>query len=340
MLLLLVTGCQEREAPSLGAQPVAVRVVAVEDVPGERWSLAGSIRAQHETPLAFRIGGQILHRHVQAGQHVAQGQLLFEIDPRDAEQVEQAAQAQARAARVEAANAERERQRVAALLEQKVASQQVYDIAETQARAAHERLQAALAQLAQARNQRQYAELRAPSAGILIEVSGEPGQVVGPGQPVAVLAQEGDREVEVYVPENRIRSLPGRGEAVIGETRRRPVELREVAGAADPRTRTWRARYRFVDEGEPGPELGSTARLEFQLRATSGKRVPLSALFDHGEGPALWWVRDGKVELVQVQVIQADGENVVLDADIPAGAEVVAVGTHLLQPGQRVRSVP
>lgn len=333
-------GCQERGQPPLSvAQPVAVRVARVEEVAGHRWGLAGTVRARHETPLAFRIGGQILRRHVQAGQRVEEGQLLFELDPRDVEQLQRAAEAQATAARVEAENAERERQRAAALLEQNVASRQAYDLAETLARATQERLRGALAQLEQARNQRQYAELRAPAAGVLIEVTGEAGQVIGPGQPVAVLAQEGGREVEVYVPENRIRSLPGRGEAMAGGAARWPVELREVAGAAEPWSRTWRARYRFADGGQL-PELGSTVRVEFAGGGASGKRVPLSALLDRGSGPGVWWVRDGEVELVPVHVVQVDGESAVIEADLPAGAQVVSVGTHLLQPGQPVRPLP
>ncbi|MFN3432681.1 MAG: HlyD family efflux transporter periplasmic adaptor subunit, partial [Candidatus Sericytochromatia bacterium] len=60
---------------------------------------------------------------------------------------------------------------------------------------------AAQARLSQVRNGRAYAQLRTPAAGIVTEVTGQAGQVVAAGQPVATLAQAGAREVEVFFPE-------------------------------------------------------------------------------------------------------------------------------------------
>jgi len=340
LVLAASGGCRQPQAAPAAAEPRPVRVVRLETAPLQQWSLAGAVRARYETPLAFRIGGQILRRHVQAGERVEQNALLFELDPRDVEQLEQAAAAQARAAAAEAENAERERQRVAALLEQQVASQQQYDLAATLAASARERWAAARAQREYAQQQRDYTRLLAPHAGTVVEVTGEPGQVVGPGQPVAMLAQDGPREIEVYVPENRVRALPARAEAVFSDGRTSPAELREIAGSAEPLTRTWRARFRLVEADSNSVALGATARLVFAADSSQQKRVPLSAVYDGGSGTVVWQVRDGVVQPVPVTVVSTDGENAYLETAVEAGSLVVAAGTHLLQPGERVRPLP
>ncbi len=339
-VLMLGAGCRQAEHGSEEVQPRAVRVVKVEAAGGGEWSLTGTVRARYETPLAFRIGGQILRRLVQAGEEVHQGQLLFELDPRDVDQLERAAAAQVRAAEAEAQNAERERQRLAALLEQGIASQQAYELAETMARSAGERLAALRAQHQQALQQREYTRLTAPHSGTLVEVTGEPGQVVAPGQPVAVLAQKGAREIEVFVPENRVRNVPTRAEGVVPNGKSFSAELREVAGAADPVTRTWRARFRLLGEDSSALELGGTARLRFSDSRTGQQRVPLSAIHDEGSGPMVWRVRNGQVEPVPVRIAGTDGEDAYVEANLEVGAEVVAVGTHLLHPGENVRPLP
>ena len=63
------------------------------------------------------------------------------------------------------------------------------------------RLETAEAQLRQAANAVGYATLKADKAGIVTAVTGEPGQVVGAGQAVVTLADAGETEVAVAVPE-------------------------------------------------------------------------------------------------------------------------------------------
>jgi multidrug efflux pump subunit AcrA (membrane-fusion protein) len=87
----------------------------------------------------------------------------------------------------------------------------VVDRAELQRREAQSRLDNAAARLLQARHAREYAELKAPADGVLIDVTGEPGQVVAPGQTVATLAR-GTREIEVFLPDGV--AAPARGTAL------------------------------------------------------------------------------------------------------------------------------
>lgn len=337
----MFAGCRTEDPARTSRElPPIVRVARVEVAALHEWSLVGTIRARYETPLAFRLGGEIRQRLVQAGQRVEAGQLLFELDDHDVVQAVTAAEAQVAAARAEADNAERERRRAAALREQRIVSEQAYDLAATAAAGTRERVRAAEAQLAQARNQLGYTRLTAPNTGVIAEVLAEAGQVVAAGQPVALIALDGPREVEVFLPENRKSDPPFEGVAqLVGDPRKWRAQLREVAASADPLTRTWRARYSLSGE-TAALALGATVRVYFSSASGELRRVPASAIFENGQGPRVWVVREGRVQPVPVVVRSLDSEHAFVEGDLEPDTLVVALGVHLLEPGQQVRTAP
>ncbi|MFD2111843.1 efflux RND transporter periplasmic adaptor subunit [Thiorhodococcus fuscus] len=311
------------------------------------WSLTGTWQARHEIPLSFRIGGKIAVRLVDAGARVEMGQVLFRLDPRDVAQQRIAAEAQVASARAETQNAERERARLADMLKRKLTSQQEYDRAATSAQAAREQLVAAEAELVQAVNATEYAVLKAPAAGILLDVTGQQGQVVTAGQSLATLAETGPLEAEVYVPEDRRAQLPTRAMAdPLGDEPPIPVSLREVAGAVDPATRTWRARFKIdppVSAGVQGVALGTTLTLRFERAAEDEgevRRVPLGAVLERGQGAVVWRLVDDRVEPEPVTLLGIDGEYARIQTRLPVGTAIVALGVDRLQPGQTVRVRP
>ncbi|MFP4137626.1 MAG: efflux RND transporter periplasmic adaptor subunit [Halomonas sp.] len=340
LLLLLLAGCQEpTPESSAGEEARWVKTAPLTADSAATLSLTGVVRARYETPQAFEVGGQIATRHVDAGQRVAQGEVLFTLDPSDLEESLAAARAERAAAEASLDVAEAELSRAERLLAKDYFSQQAYERAELGAREAATRRDAAAARVAQARNALDDATLRAEADGTLIEVSGEPGQVVGVGQAVATLAQEGPREVEVHFP---ARSRPPEaGELLAGE-RRIPLGRREVAGAADPASRTWRARYRLeapLDEHR----LGDVVQTRFTLEEAASEtrfRVPVAALDERGEGPRLWRIVEGEAQPLDVTLHRMTREHAWVSGEgLEAGQEVISLGTHLLTPGKAVRAL-
>src|SRR5690606_30030779 len=100
-----------------------------------------------------------------------------------------------------------EQKRYQTLLERKVISQSQYDSVSSQLEAAAAQLRQARADLEVARNQAGYAELRAPRNGVIMSRQVEVGQVVAAGQTVFTLAADGDREVLIHLPENRVNQV-------------------------------------------------------------------------------------------------------------------------------------
>ncbi|MDR5898498.1 efflux RND transporter periplasmic adaptor subunit [Halomonas vilamensis] len=338
LLLLLLVGCQE-QAPqtSTDADPRWVKTATLVANSAATLSLTGVLRARYETPQAFQVSGKVATRHVDAGQTVRQGEVLFTLDPSDLEEGLAAARAELAAAEASLAVAEADLSRDRQLLEKDYLSRQAFERAELSVREAITRRDAAKAREAQARNALDYATLRAEADGVLIEVSGEPGQVVGVGQAVARLAQEGPREVEVSFPAHL--RPPQTGELRMGE-RRIPLTRREVAGAADPASRTWRARYRLEAPLEER-RLGEVVQTRFTLEEASSEarfQVPVAALDERGEGPRLWQIVEGQAQPLTVSLGRMTREHAWVSGEgLEAGQAVISLGTHLLTPGMAVR---
>lgn len=332
---VLLAACGRQETPAQQQeQAVVVRTAPVRVAEPAPLVLSGTVRARYESPLAFQVGGRIVARLVDAGASVQSGQVLARLDPKDVLAQLEAAQAAVRAAEAQWRLAQNELARTERLAAQHFVGEQALDRVRTQLEAARSQLEAAQAQERQARNALGYTELRAPADGVLMEWSAEPGQVVAAGQPVATLAQKGEREVEVALPERFGRQPPPRGEAVLPDGSAVPLELREISGAADPVSRTFRARYRLLTS-EP-PPLGSVVQVRLPQPPVEGWEVPVGAIDERGAGPRVWRVREGRLEAVPVEVLAVDNATARVRGPLEAGDHVVAFGTHVLREGMRV----
>jgi len=341
MLLALVAGCgREVDAPRTEPARLVMTSPVRAAEPGAA-RLSGTVRARFETPVSFQVEGRILDRLVDAGDRVASGQVLFRLDPRDYAQAVSVASADLGAAQAELESARAETRRNRDLLDREFISEQVFDRVQLAQKSARERVDAARARLEQARNRLEYTELAATSGGTLIEVLGEPGQVVASGQPVAVIAQDGEPEVEVFLPERF--GVPPSGRIVGGSAVIATLGLRESAGAADQATRTWKARYSVLETNDSAARLrlGSVVKvaLDAQGNAENVLEVPLGAINERGQGPQVWVIRDGRAEPVRVTLLGVDAENARITGNLDPGAQVISLGTHVLQSGMPVRAI-
>ena len=309
-------------------------------------AFAGEIRARQESPLSFRVGGNLVRREVDIGDRVKRGDLLAVLDPGDFRLQAQSAQAQLAAADAELERARAEQARFAALAEDRLVSRSALDAQTTALRAAEGQARAARAQLDVARNQAGYTELRAPRDGVIADRQAEAGQVVAAGQTVFTLAGDAGREVAIAFPESRIRDF-NVGQPVIVELwnapgQRLPGTIREIAPAADAQARTYAARIALAGDAAQAVELGQSARVyvqEFGLRAALS--VPLSAV-QRSNGSAAVWVVDRKtrrVHLTPVRVGPYGESRVPVLGGLGSDAWVVAAGGHLLREGQLAEPV-
>jgi len=161
------------------------------------------------------------------------------------------------------------------------------------------------------------------------------------GQTVVKLAHSGPREAAVNLPETLRPAVGSAAYATLyGNAMRVPVRLRQLAGAADPQTRTFEARYVLEGTAANAP-LGATVtvHLSGDGGADDMLQVPVASVLDRGKGPGIWLLNPSTstVSFQPVQVRQLGEELASISGNLHPGQQVVALGVHLLRDGQRVR---
>lgn len=332
LTLVACDGSQDTQATN--SLPPVVKVLPIEPAQQAVSSFSGTIEAERQNPLSFQIGGRVVARLVSAGDRVKQGQLLFELDKRDLAQAKRAADAQVAAARQAVATAKDELARADRLFKSRYVSEQARDQAQLRLTEAETRVDATESTARQAANALEYTQLTAPADGIVTETFVEAGQVVMPGQRVGEFAYDGQREIEVYLPQG-FEAPDSATVQIDGQTFE--ATRREVSGAADRSSRTFRARYALPDAAANLP-IGAIAELSVSSKTQNQVvSVTLGALDERGKGPRVWIVENGKAEPVAVEVVSLSIETALIKTDLPVGTPVVAMGTHLLKPGMAVR---
>ena len=302
---------------------------------------AGDVRAQVESRLGFRVGGKLIKRQAELGQHVKAGQVLAQLDPQDYRLAAEAARAQVSAASTNRNLAAADFKRYQALKDQNFISGAELERREANLKAAQAQLEQAQSQLAVQGNQTGYAVLTADVSGVVTAIDAEPGQVVAAGAPVLRIAADGARDVVVSVPEDKVAGIKVGAPVRIrvwAQNTELPGKVREVAASSDPVTRTYQVKV-SIDAKEP-PPLGATVYVTTESSVVGAPviKLPTSALRREGQATAVW-VLDNASMTVRSQVIQvatADGNEVVVAAGLQPGMLVVSAGVHVLSPGQKV----
>jgi multidrug resistance efflux pump len=275
---------------------------------------AGVLEAR-DVEIGSLTGGRVARVLVDEGSRVAPGQPIVQletdlVDLQIAQERARVASAQANltkalrgprveeiaTARAQAENAERERVRQKALLDQGIIGFQAYDVAETAARTSREQLlqlergnrpedieaaraalEAEQKQLGWLERQKKESVVAAPADGVIESMNLRPGDLVSPNQAVAKMIEPSQVWVRVYVPEPqlgrvrlgqraaiRVDTFPGRdfGGKVV-EIRTQAEYTPRNIQTLDQRTDTVFGVKIAID---PAPELrpgmAATARLE------------------------------------------------------------------------------
>jgi RND family efflux transporter MFP subunit len=238
-------------------------------------------------------------------------------------------------------------ERAKPLLAKQFISQASYDIRRNEHDAALSALESAEAQLHQATNATSYATLKADRAGIVTSVMGEPGQVLSAGQAVVALAEAGEIEVAFGVPEQDAGRIAVGQDASISLWAGAEASpnagthgrIREIAGQADPASRTYAVRV-AVAKPPPAMRLGMTATVAIRIDGQApGMVVPLTALTSSEGRPAVYVVdaENGMVRCTPVTVTGTTDEGARVSGSLKAGDMVVTAGVQFLHDGMRVR---
>jgi RND family efflux transporter MFP subunit len=341
---LVLAACGNGKEVSEPVRPVVTQTVTA-GAASTRDVYSGEVRARYETDLGFRVAGKLVSRAADAGARVTRGQVLARLDPEDARLAAQAATAQLASAESDFALARDELDRNADLLAKKFISASAFDAKRNAYNSAQAKLEQARSQAAISTNQAGYTTLVADADGVVISVSAEPGQVVAAGQSVLRLAHAGEKDIVINAPEGQLARFQVGAAVVVSlwsdANRVFAGRVREVAGGADPVTRTYAVRVAAINPPDQA-QLGMTANVIFAATPDAGLvLLPLSALARDGDKAAVWVVdpKSSQVKLRSVTVGQFREDGVTISAGLAPGDIVVTAGVHKLRENQVVKHV-
>lgn len=341
--LALLAACQAETAPVVKAErPVQVQRVAFASEQASR-DFVGVVRARYETDLGFRVAGKIVERRVNVGDRVKAGDVVAQLDPQDLKLQVESAEAEFAAANTSLSQAASDLERYASLKNRGYASIADFDRKTAAKGEAEGRLIRARRALDLARNQLDYADLKASADGVITAAPAEPGQVVAVGQAVLRLAHHGEKEAMVALPETWLgeaRSARAMVSLWSDSGRTFTARLRELSPQADAATRTYAARFSIPDADE-GVALGMTATVTLTRGGDAPvAKLPLSAVLNKGEGPQVYVVDSADVLALRPVTVSAFNQDAALvTGGVTAGDRVVTLGVHTLEAGTKVRTV-
>lgn len=339
---VLVACKEEAKKTDAAPAPRPVRVVTVSAGAETRTlRFSGSVRARVETALGFRVPGKIVERLVDIGNKVETGRVLARLDPTDLRLALQTAEANVGAARSRVRVAEDNQRRARTLNTKGFVADSSLDSVGLEVDQARAALEAAMSARDQAINQAGYAELVTDSDGIVTDLKADVGQVVAAGTSVMTLAHDDEKEVAIAVPEQDVvrfhKDQPVAVRFWADATLSMTGRVREIAGSADPASRTYALRVSLP--ADERVRLGMTATVEATVPISEGTIVvPLTALGSK-DGRSLVWIVDSESATVSPREVTlgrvaADGVRVV--SGLEPGEILVTAGTQFLVPGQKV----
>ncbi len=328
LMAAVAASCGRPEAPRAAKSPeeaaVAVKTVAVTaaDLP-QTYEATGTVRARVTSMLSARIMSYVQEVRAQAGDAVKHGQVLVVLDARDLEAGKRQAEAVFHEARagvpeaehgIAAAKAQMELARITLrrmeeLFRKKSISNQEYDEAAARMQVAQATYDMAVARRTQldakiqqaeaavrgASVNRDFAEIRAPFAGVVTDRKAEPGSVAAPGAPLLVIEQAGAFQFEASIEESRIGSVKaGTPVTVVLDALDKPVETRvsEIVPALDPTARAFIAKIRLP--AAANLRSGLFGRARFAAGSRRALTVPAEAVRRQGQMEMVW-VADGGI---------------------------------------------
>ncbi len=348
---LSIAGCGKKDeakaqvAASKAELPRPVRFMQVGmSALGDISYLPGEVRARYEQRYGFRVPGKIARRAVDVGQEVKAGQVLAVLDSQDVLPAINAQSAQVEVARTDFVLQQSELKRQQELRDKGFVSGAALERQAATTAAANARVKAAQSQLANAQNGLNFQTLRADKAGVVIAIDAEAGSVVAAGQSVVRVAQLGEKEIIVNVPEREVglmkqaKGFAAQFDAIPGKVY--SAKLRELSPAADTASRTYMTKL-AITNADDAVKLGMSATVRLDLAEAQAIIVPNTALYTRDNATRVWLVDRASetVKPVEVKIGQSTNEGVAIVSGLKAGDLVVTAGANLLLTGQKVRLI-
>lgn len=319
--VLFAAGCGSKEEPvpamvsaaSQSTIQAAVVEIKAAQVP-VRVEVTGQVMPIFQATLSSRIQGTIDTLLVREGTRVSKGQILIQLDNRDA-------QADLARAKAEEENARTQLKRMNSLLKDEAVSKQEVENASRTFKVAEANRKAVLAQLS-------YTVVKAPFDGVITEKKVEAGELASPGQPLLKMEDPLQLRLEATVAEGDLKSI-SRGDKIpvlIDALAAQALSgvVSQILPAGDPQTHTFMVKVDLPKTA--GLKTGMFGRFQLDKGISHTILIPASSVVERGELTSVYvvgadrvarlrWIKAGRRFDQQLEILSGVnvGERVLLD---------------------------
>src|SRR6266567_821119 len=340
-------GSRAESQKTASAVPVTVAAVVAKTMP-VRLIAIGNVEPFTTVSIKARVDGQLLSVKFKEGDEVRQGAVLFEIDSRPFAASLRQAQANLLKDKALLDRAAEQEKRYKDLLAKNFISPDAYEQVRTNTATAAATVSADEAAIENAKLSLDYCTIRSPVTGYAGRIQIQQGNLVKANDtnPLVTINQVVPVYVSFSVPEQNIgdiRRYQSDGELKVQAgfaNSTRPMaagRLSFVVNSADATTGTIKLKAEFpnVDKALwPGQFVNVVLTLYEQKDAIV---APSAAVQSGPTGQYVYVVKaDMTVELRNIKIARAEGDDTVVAAGLQSGDQVVTVGQLRLAPGTKV----
>jgi len=367
LFIIFLAGCKNKDGAQMAPPDIPVFEALQQDVPIYD-EMVGQVFGLKDIPIRARVDGYVEKISFEEGSRVERGQLLYTIDP-DPFLAEVAAQESKLAeAQTMMVNAKNELDRYIPLAEMNAVSKSDLDAAQASYDASVAGVQAAGANLRQARIKLGYTTIKAPITGMIGATEAREGEYVGRDpNPVILntLSRIDTVRVQFSISENKYlevaRTYQGRrtDEEVTKEINEGRVEPKVELILADGSLFEYKGNIDFVNSqinantgslliqaSFPNPSrllrpgLYAKVRIELSV-AENAVVIPQRCLTElQGQYSAMVISKENTIETRPVKLGQHMGDMVLITEGLKAGEKVVIDALQKVQTGMPVNPVP
>jgi RND family efflux transporter MFP subunit len=345
---MVASGCgKAKEEVTVDAITVETADVQIMDIT-KYAGYSGRVKGSSEEEVMPKLARRVTAVHVIEGQAVQQGQVLVSLDSSMLDTAVQQAEAGVASARAAQAANEVQRQtalanynRMLELHNAAAVSDQALEAAKAQydalnTGAAEAGVAQAQAGLSMAWQSLSDCEITSPMNGIVGRVDVSVGETTSPQNPVAVINNTADLEIEVKVSETDISSIQA-GTAVkvqINAIGAEPLTgtIKGVASVADPVTRTYPVKISLPNIAAAQVKSGMFAEVLLGTQRRAGVMgIPMAAVLPKSGESIVYVVNEeNRAQAVIVQTGLNDGKYTEITSGLQLGQTVITKGNTLI----------
>ena len=351
-------GGQEQQQYQAQAPAIATQTVAMGETDLNN-TYPATIKGKTDIEIRPQVSGFITKVHVDEGQHVRKGQLLFTIDHVQYQAAVDQAQAQLNSATTAVQTAQLTADSKQHLFDRNIISEYENQLAKNTLAQAKAQLATAQAALVSARKNLAYTEVVAPSDGVIGSIPNREGSLASPSMMQPLTTVSDNNEVYAYfsLNEKDILSLTNNGEfALTDRIKQMPeVSLRladgtiypvkgkvaTVSGVIDNTTGTATVRALFPNSNGM-LRSGSTGQIMIPTVEEGVLIIPQKATFEIQDRKFVFVVNDSnKVVSTPITIApQNDGKNFVVTSGLTEGQRIAVEGVgSTLREGMTIQPV-